>query len=84
MPAPRAKILVIDSAPADLMTLCAKLATEFDVQFASSCTQGMAHAMSLAPSLTLLADVIRSVEGEGACKQLVTQLTAQGQLARLL
>lgn len=78
MYAPRARILVIDKTPVDLMTLCAELATEFDVQFASTGSQGMALLVSHPPALILLGEAMYGVQGEAAGDDWATQMRSKG------
>ena len=45
MTAPAARILIVDDTPANLMTLCAVLDGEFELQFATSGPVGIALAL---------------------------------------
>jgi diguanylate cyclase (GGDEF)-like protein/PAS domain S-box-containing protein len=73
MTAPRARILAIDDTPANLMTLGSALEGEFDLQFATSGSSGIALALATPPDLILLDVMMPEVDGYETYKRLLTQ-----------
>lgn len=74
---PRALILVIDDTPVNLMTLCSVLDDEFDLQFATSGTSGIALALRNAPDLILLDVMMPEVDGFETFRRLAKLPTLQ-------
>jgi PAS domain S-box-containing protein len=60
-------ILIIDDGPANLLTLGASLAGEFDVQVASSGTEGLALVDIMPPDLILLDVMMPGMDGFETC-----------------
>jgi signal transduction histidine kinase len=67
---PRAKILAIDDTPANLATLGAALANEFDLQIATSGRAGLALAPASLPDLILLDVMMPEMDGYETCRRL--------------
>jgi len=63
MTKPCARILAIDDAPANLMTLGAALEGEFELQFAASGVAGISLALKSPPDLILLDVMMPEVDG---------------------
>lgn len=70
MTAPRALILAIDDAPANLMTLGSALEGEFELQIATSGPDGIKLAMKRPPDLILLDVMMPEVDGFETFKRL--------------
>ena len=68
------QILVIDDTPANLLTLGAALADEFDLQIATSGAAGLALAAEMAPDLILLDVMMPEMDGYETCLQLKADL----------
>jgi signal transduction histidine kinase len=66
----RPRILAIDDTPANLFTLGAALATDFDLQIATSGPMGLALALEAPPDLVLLDVMMPQMDGFEACRQL--------------
>ena len=64
------RILAIDDTPANLMTLGAALAEEYDLQFATSGQQGLTLAAGAPPDLVLLDIMMPEMDGYEVCRQL--------------
>ncbi|MDD2882658.1 MAG: diguanylate cyclase [Rhodoferax sp.] len=77
MTARRARILVIDDTPANLMTLCSVLKDEFELQFATSGPSGIALALRNPPNLILLDVMMPEVDGFETFSRLAAQPTLQ-------
>ena len=73
----RARILVIDDTPANLMTLCSVLEGEFELQFATSGPDGIALALKNPPDLILLDVMMPEVDGYETFRRLMAQETLQ-------
>jgi diguanylate cyclase (GGDEF)-like protein len=69
----RACILAIDDTPANLMTLGSVLEGEFDLQFATSGSIGIALALKNPPDLILLDVMMPEVDGFETYRRLVEQ-----------
>ncbi|NTV72141.1 MAG: PAS domain S-box protein [Azonexaceae bacterium] len=67
---PALRILAIDDTPANLMTLGAALAEEFDLQIATSGPQGLALAGETPPDLILLDIMMPGMDGYEVCRRL--------------
>ncbi|MBA3031943.1 MAG: diguanylate cyclase [Gammaproteobacteria bacterium] len=67
---PRHRILAIDDTPENLLTLGAALATEFDLQVATSGAMGLALAQETAPDLILLDVMMPGMDGFETCRRL--------------
>lgn len=63
-------ILAIDDTPANLMTLGAALADEFDLQFAVSGSEGLELAAASPPDLILLDVMMPAMDGFEVCRRL--------------
>lgn len=63
-------ILVIDDTPANLLTLGAMLATDFDVQVATTGAEGLALVDIMAPDLILLDIMMPDMDGFETCRRL--------------
>jgi diguanylate cyclase (GGDEF)-like protein len=63
----RPRILAIDDTPANLITLGAALAKEFDLQVATSGEQGLSLALSSPPDLILLDVMMPDSDGFAVC-----------------
>jgi hypothetical protein len=66
----RPRILAIDDTPANLFTLGAALATDFDLQIATSGAMGLALATEAPPDLILLDVMMPEMDGFEACRRL--------------
>ena len=75
MTAPQARILAIDDAPANLLTLGALLEPEFELQFATSGPMGIAQALASPPDLILLDVMMPEVDGYETFRRLAAQPT---------
>lgn len=75
MSALRARILVIDDTPLNLMTLGAVLEGEFELQFATSGPMGVALALRAPPELILLDVMMPEVDGYETFGLLAAQAT---------
>jgi diguanylate cyclase (GGDEF)-like protein/PAS domain S-box-containing protein len=64
------RILAIDDVPANLLTLGAALAADFDLQIATSGAMGIALARESAPDLILLDIMMPGMDGFETCQQL--------------
>ena len=64
------KILAIDDTPANLFTLGAALAADFDLQIATSGASGLALAAESPPDLILLDVMMPEMDGFEACRRL--------------
>lgn len=73
----RARILVIDDTPVNLMTLCSTLESEFDLQFATSGVSGIELALRKPPDLILLDVMMPEVDGFETFRRLAAQSTLQ-------
>ncbi len=73
MTAARACILAIDDTPANLMTLGSVLEGEFDLQFATSGSIGIALALKNRPDLILLDVMMPEVDGFETYRRLLAQ-----------
>ena len=67
---PMPRILAIDNRPANLLTLRATLAPEFELQFASSGAQGLAMAAESPPDLILIDVMMSEMDGYETCRRL--------------
>ncbi|MDP3037508.1 MAG: PAS domain S-box protein, partial [Rhodocyclaceae bacterium] len=67
---PRHRILAIDDTPENLLTLGAALATEFDLQVATSGAMGIALAQETVPDLILLDVMMPGMDGFETCRRL--------------
>jgi signal transduction histidine kinase len=63
-------ILAIDDTPANLMTLGAALAEDYDLQFATSGQQGLMLAAQVPPDLILLDIMMPEMDGYEVCRRL--------------
>lgn len=66
----RPRILAIDDTPANLLLLGRALATEFDVQIATSGAEGLALATESPPNLILLDVMMPGLDGFETCQRL--------------
>ena len=66
----RASILAIDDTPANLHTLGAALASDFDVRVATSGNMGLTLAEELPPDLILLDIMMPGMDGYETCQRL--------------
>ena len=66
----RPRILAIDDTPANLITLGAVLASEFDLQIATSGAAGLALALQYPPDLILLDIMMPEMDGFEVCRRL--------------
>jgi diguanylate cyclase (GGDEF)-like protein len=66
----RARILAIDDTPANLMTLGAVLAQDFDLQIATSGVAGLELARETSPDLILLDIMMPEMDGYEVCRHL--------------
>jgi signal transduction histidine kinase len=66
-------ILAIDDTPANLMTLGAALADLYELQFATSGTQGLALAAQAPPDLILLDVMMPEMDGYEVCRRLKSE-----------
>ena len=64
------RILAIDDTPANLMTLGAALADDYDLQFATSGQQGLDLAAKAPPDLILLDIMMPVMDGYEVCRRL--------------
>jgi len=71
----RPRILAIDDTPANLLTLGAALAKDFDLQTATSGPMGLALAMESPPDLILLDVMMPDVDGFETCRRLKAEPT---------
>jgi len=69
----RPRILAIDDTPANLLTLGAALAAEFDLQIACSGPAGLTLATQSPPDLILLDVMMPGMDGFETCRQLKAQ-----------
>jgi diguanylate cyclase (GGDEF)-like protein/PAS domain S-box-containing protein len=67
------RILAIDDSPANLLTLGAMLAKEFDLQIATSGASGLALAAQCLPDLILLDIMMPEMDGFECCRRLKEQ-----------
>jgi PAS domain S-box-containing protein len=67
------KILAIDDTPANLLTLGRALASEFDVQVATSGSMGLALAKESPPDLILLDVMMPGMDGYETCRQIMAE-----------
>jgi len=67
---PTPRILAIDNRLANLLTLRATLTPEFELQFASSGTQGLAMAAESPPDLILIDLMMSEMDGYETCRRL--------------
>ena len=74
---PRPRILAIDDTPANLRALGAGLSHEFDLQIATSGTQGLALAHQSAPDLILLDVMMPFVDGYQVYRQIKANVKLQ-------
>jgi len=65
----RSKILIIDDVPENLMMLGMALATEFDLQIATSGAMGLILAGQLQPDLILLDVMMSDMDGYETCRR---------------
>lgn len=77
MTARRARILVIDDTPANLMTLCSLLEGEFALQFATSGPSGIELALRNPPDVILLDVMMPEVDGFETFSRMAAQPTLQ-------
>ncbi len=66
----RARILVIDDTPANLLTLGAALDADFDLQIATSGSTALALALQSPPDLILLDVMMPDMDGYETCRRL--------------
>ena len=66
----RQTILAIDDTPANLRTLGEALASDYDIQFATSGAQGLALAEKSPPDLILLDVMMPEMDGYEVCRRL--------------
>ena len=66
----RARILVIDDTPANLLTLGAALDADFELQIATSGPKGLALALKSPPDLILLDVMMPDMDGYETCRRL--------------
>jgi signal transduction histidine kinase len=66
----RARLLVIDDTPANLLTLGRALTGDFDLQIATSGAMGLALAMENPPDLILLDIMMPEMDGYETCRHL--------------
>ena len=66
----RPRILLIDDTPANLFTLGAALASEFDLQVATSGAMGLELAAEAPPDLILLDVMMPGMDGHETCRRL--------------
>ena len=64
------KILAIDDTPENLITLGTALEQDFDVQFATSGSSGLALALAAPPDLILLDVMMPEMDGFETCRQI--------------
>ncbi len=69
------KILAIDDTPANLATLGAVLASDFDLQIATSGEKGLSLAMQSPPDLILLDVMMPVMDGYETCRRLKAEPT---------
>ncbi len=67
---PMPRILVINNRPANLLTLRATLAPEFELQFAGSGAQGLAMAAESPPDMILIDIMMSEMDGYETCRRL--------------
>ena len=66
----RPRILAIDDTPANLLSLGEALASEFDLQIASSGAAGLSRAIESPPDLILLEVMMPGMDGYETCRRL--------------
>ena len=71
----RPRILAIDDTPANLLTLGAALAADFDLQTATSGETGIALALRSPPDLILLDVMMPRMDGFEACRRIKAEAT---------
>jgi hypothetical protein len=67
------KILAIDDTPANLLTLGAALAKDYDLQIATSGAKGLALARETPPDLILLDVMMPEMDGYETCRRLLAE-----------
>lgn len=75
----RPRILIVDDLPANLLTLGAALTADFELQIATSGSQGLALASTQPPDLILLDVMMPEMDGYETCRR----LQANPQLKRI-
>ncbi len=70
IPAGKARILAIDDEPANLLTLGAALASEFDLQIATSGAMGLSLAAQAPPDIILLDVMMPEMDGHETYRRL--------------